>query len=110
MRVCTPQRKASPSVVLSRNAPSRPFGITRGARDQELGVSAKSEKRKANIMRTCKHIKANGEFCGSPALPRMPRIDIFRRAAYSKLALLCAVLPSRNIQSPCSHCVSAYVF
>ena len=90
MRVCTPQRKASPSVVLSRNAPSRPFGITRGARDQELGVSAKSErreakseKRKANIMRTCKHIKANGEFCGSPALPH---IDISRRAAYSKLA------------------------
>src|ERR1019366_3422155 len=29
-------------------------------------VSSKAVK--ADIMRTCKHVKANGEFCGSPAL------------------------------------------
>ena len=46
MRVCMPQRKAGPSVALSRSPrrpPSRSFGMTRG-----LGVSAKSERREAN--------------------------------------------------------------
>ena len=45
MRVCMPQRKAGPSVALSRNAPWRSFRMTRG-----LGVSAKSERRTSCVL------------------------------------------------------------
>ena len=77
MRASMPQRKAGPSVALSRSPrrpPSRPFGMTRG-----LGVSAKSErreakseKRKADIMRTCKRVWKSP--CSVPIRPALPAV------------------------------------